>query len=102
MDQPDIKVDEVIPRTFWHTAVLLCGIIGPVLFVIVYFTFGDIAPDYDMLRQPIGGLELIDYGWIQSLNFIVFGLSIAAFGIGLRIELRSGFGVNALPLFHLF
>ena len=46
--------------------------------MIAYFTFGQVSPDFDMLRQPIGRLELMRYGWIQSANFIVFGIFISA------------------------
>ena len=98
MDQPGKITDRVILRTFWHTALLFCGILGPLIFLIAYFTFGQLSPDFDMLRQPIGRLELMQYGWIQSANFIVFGLFISAFAFGLRLEL----GANLLPWSQAF
>ena len=93
--------NEIRLRSFWHAAFLTCGLIGPLIFLMVYFTFGEVSPDFDMLRQPIGRLELMDYGWIQSANFIVFGLFTIAFATGLRMELQSGFGVNLLPMLHV-
>ncbi|HEY4197137.1 MAG TPA: DUF998 domain-containing protein [Mucilaginibacter sp.] len=102
MDRSGHFPPKVILRTFWHTALLFCGILGPLIFLIVYFTFGQVSPDFDMLRQPIGRLELMKYGWIQSVNFIVFGLFIIAFAFGLRIELKAGFAVNLLPLSQIF
>ncbi|MGZ3836587.1 MAG: DUF998 domain-containing protein, partial [Mucilaginibacter sp.] len=109
IDENPVKIDPSagiaaaqIPRSLLQKSLLLCGAIGPVLFVFVYFTFGEIAPDYDMIRQPVGGLELLDHGWIQSLNFIVFGFTTCAFAAGLRRELRGGFGATMLPLFHVF
>jgi hypothetical membrane protein len=102
MDQPGTDANEVALRPFWQTALLFCGILGPVFFLTVYFIFGNISPDFDMMRQPIGNLELLKYGWIQSANFIVYGLFTCAFAVGLRNELQSGFGVNLLPLFHVF
>jgi hypothetical protein len=101
MDQPPAPGNTVVLRNFWHAALLTCGLIGPLIFLVVYFTFGQVSPDFDMLRQPIGRLELVDYGWIQSANFIVFGLFTCAFAIGLRIELHRGFGVTLIPLFHI-
>jgi hypothetical protein len=89
-------------RPLWHISLLFCGILGPVIFFVVYFIFGSISPDFDMLRQPIGRLELLHYGWIQSLNFIVYGLFTVAFALGLRAELQSGLGVTLLPLLHVF
>jgi hypothetical membrane protein len=89
------------PRTSLHF-LLCCSLIGSILFNITYFAFGAIAPGYDMMRQPIGDLELIDHGWIQSVNFIVFGLSICAFAAGLRKELVRGFGTTLIPCFQVF
>ena len=101
MDQPSVPGNTVVLRSFWHAALLTCGLIGPLIFLVVYFTFGQVSPNFDMLRQPIGRLELVDYGWIQSANFIVFGLFTCAFAMGLRIELQSGFGVDLIPVFHI-
>lgn len=97
MPQPVTTTNKVMLRSFWHVALLFCGILGPLIFLIVYFTFGDISPDFDMLRQPIGDLELMSYGWIQSVNFVIYGLFTCAFGIGLYKELQSGFGLYTLP-----
>jgi len=101
MDQPNISATEVVPRTLWHTIFLWCGLLGSLLFNVGYFSFGAIAVHYNMMRQPIGDLELLRHGWIQSANFIVFGLTTGLFGLGLRKELQYGFGSTILPVFHL-
>ena len=93
--------DGILFRPVWHTALLFCGILGPLVFLFIYFTFGSISPDFDMLRQPVGRLELMDYGWIQSANFIVYGLFTCAFAMGLRAELHSGAYIALLPLLHV-
>jgi hypothetical membrane protein len=102
MYQHETVADMAAPKTAMHTWLLCCGLIGSILFNITYFTFGAIAPGYDMMRQPIGDLELINHGWIQSVNFIVFGLSICAFAVGLRRELAGGFGAALIPLLQVF
>jgi len=102
MNQHETVADATAPRTFMHTLLLCCGIIGSILFSVTYFTFGAIIPDYDMMRQAISDLELIKHGWIQSVNFIVFGLFICAFAAGLRKELVSGYGITWLPLMQVF
>lgn len=101
MDEPTTPGNNLILRDFWHAALLACGLIGPLIFLVIYFIFGIISPDFDMLRQPIGRLELLNYGWIQSFNFVIFGVFTCLFAFGLRIELQSGFAVNLLPLFHV-
>jgi hypothetical membrane protein len=100
MDQPVIMANESIPRTFWHTTFLCCGLLGSILFNVIYFSFGIMAVQYNMMSQPIGDLELIRYGWVQSANFIMFGLAAGALAIAFRKELQSGFGVTLIPLVY--
>lgn len=101
MAQPDKIINQEVLRPVGQTALLSCGILGPLIFLIVYFTFGSVSPDFDMLRQPVGRLELVDYGWIQSGNFIVYGLFTCAFAVGLREELQNGPGIVMLPLLQV-
>lgn len=100
IDYSETVAPGVISRPNWHTALLFCGILGPVFFLIVYFVFGDISPDFDMLKQPIGHLQLLNYGWIQSLNFAIFSGFTCLFAIGLHIELQNGRFSITLPLIH--
>jgi hypothetical membrane protein len=100
MDQPDTMAIESIPRTFWHTTFLWCGLLGSILFNVIYFSFGAIAVHYNMMRQSIGDLEQLRYGWIQSANFILLGISTSLFAFALRKELQSGFGAVLIPLFY--
>lgn len=81
-----------------HTFLLCCGIIGAMLFGIINFSFSVVNADYIIVRQPIGDLELLAHGWIQSVDFILFGLFSWAFAIGLRKELNGGFGSALIPL----
>lgn len=98
MRQSDTLADILINRSNTQTFLLCCGVAGSLLFTFVYFAYGAIAPDYNMMRQPIGDLELLRNGWIQSANFIVFGLTNFAFAEGLRREMRNGFGTTLIPL----
>ncbi|MBS1503582.1 MAG: DUF998 domain-containing protein [Bacteroidetes bacterium] len=68
------------------------------MFSVVAFGYGAVSPDYDMMRQPIGELELLRHGWVQSVNFVVFGLFIFAFAFGLYRELKNGYGALVLPI----
>jgi len=40
------------------------------------------------LRHPVSSLALSDFGWMHIANFIVVGLLMLAFAIGLRRALR--------------
>jgi hypothetical protein len=67
---------------------LYCGIIGCVLFVLIFFIEGITRVGYDSFRFPISSLAIGSHGWIQRINFIVSGLCIFLFAIGLRMNLR--------------
>jgi hypothetical membrane protein len=83
-----------------HTFLLYFGIVASLLFNVVYFSLGALSPHYDMMRQPISDLELLPYGWIQSVNFFVFGLSAWAFGIVMRTELHNGVVTILIPFLY--
>lgn len=87
-------------RPSFNTFLLCCAIIGSALFGLINFSFSAFHPDYIIVRQPIGDLELLRNGWIQSVDFIIFGLFMWAFAIGLRRELGGGTASAMLPLMH--
>jgi len=53
---------------------LLCGVIGPLLFIVVLLIEGATRPGYSALRNYGSDLELSNQGWEQIANFIVCGL----------------------------
>ena len=66
------------------------GVIGAVLFVVAFLVEGAIRPDYDPARVFVSQLSLGDQGWLQVANFVVSGLLIVAFAVGLRRVIASG------------
>jgi hypothetical membrane protein len=71
---------------------LFCGVIGPLLFIVVFLIEGATRTNYDPLRQPVSSLSIGNYGWIQAANFIITGLLVIPFAIGLRFVLHPGRG----------
>ena len=69
---------------------LLCGVIGPLLFIVVLLIEGATRPGYSVLRNYGSDLELSNQGWEQIANFIVCGLLCIAFAVGLRRMWRAG------------
>lgn len=66
------------------------GLIGPVLFTLTWvaqelFRIGEYSP----MREPVSALAAGPNGWIQSVNFAVFGFLTIAFGVGLYRVTRS-------------
>ncbi len=74
------------PRWKW---LLFCGVIAGPLFIITLLIEGATRADYDPIRHPGSSLALGDFGWIQVVNFIVTGLLIVLFAIGLWRALRN-------------
>lgn len=64
-------------------ALALAGIIGPVWFTTLVIVQGFLLPEYSHVRMPISALAAWPTGWIQTLNFYVFGALTMALAIGL-------------------
>jgi hypothetical membrane protein len=73
----------------WISRSAWAGIIGPLLFTATFLAQEAYRRDeYDPLAEPVSALEAGPNGWIQQLNFVVFGLLTIAFAIGLNRGLR--------------
>ncbi|GAB2509844.1 DUF998 domain-containing protein [Nocardiopsis aegyptia] len=75
---------------------LACGFAVP-LFVVVILAEGALRPDYEPLHRFGSELALGPRGWIQTANFVLTGLAILAFSVGLRRAMPSGRGALAVP-----
>jgi hypothetical membrane protein len=77
-------------QTPWVTQLAWAGLIGPVLFTAAFLAQEAFRRgEYDPLAEPVSALEAGPNGWLQQLNFVVFGLLTIAFAIGLHRGLRS-------------
>lgn len=81
-----------------HVRLLLaCGPVGGLIFTATYLIEGATRPGYDAWQQAISALSLGPGGWVQSVNFIVFGLFSCLFALGLRAALAPGLGATWVP-----
>src|SRR6266542_4154380 len=53
---------------------------------------GAAAPDYSHVALPISALAAWPSGWIQNVNFIVFGVLMGAYAMSLHLGLLHGPG----------
>ncbi|HEY8474463.1 MAG TPA: DUF998 domain-containing protein [Natronosporangium sp.] len=74
------------------------GAVGVPLFVAVFVVDGASRPGYDPAYHPVSALGLGDRGWLQIANFIVVGLLVIGFALGLRRVLRPGRASWWVPL----
>jgi len=84
---------------------LVGGVVGPVLFIVVFLIEGATRPGYSAWRNYVSSLSLSGQGWEQIANFIVCGLLVFGFSFALRRALGPGKGATAgsvlLALFGL-
>jgi uncharacterized protein DUF998 len=66
------------------------GVIGPLLFTLTWVAqeLFRIA-EYSPIREPVSALAAGPNGWIQSVNFAVFGMLTIAFAVGLHGVTRA-------------
>src|SRR5215469_10254511 len=69
---------------------LVCGAIGPLLFIVVFLIEGATRPGYNAWRNVVSSLSLGEQGWMQIVNFLVCGALVVSFAIGLRWALSPG------------
>jgi len=77
------------------------GIIGPVLF---FFTWMAqelfLTEGYSPISHSVSALAAWPHGWVQNVNFVVFGLLTIWFAVGLHRGLASSrFGIAGPALF---
>jgi hypothetical membrane protein len=66
------------------------GVIGPVLFTLTWVVQELFRIDeYSPIREPVSALAAGPNGWVQSLNFAVFGILTMVFALGLYKVTRS-------------
>lgn len=92
----------ITPGSVMHRLLLGCGVVGPVLFNVTYLIEGITRPGYDSWRQAVSALGLGEGGWVQSVDFVVFGLLTICFALALRASLVPGVGATWAPLLSGF
>src|SRR5215475_4966888 len=71
-----------------NKALCVCGVVAGPLFTVAWIGEEATRADYDPLRYPISSLSIGDAGWMQIAAFIITGLLVLAFAIGLRSARR--------------
>ena len=66
------------------------GMIGSALFVAVFLLEGWIRPGYNPLAEYVSALALGGRGWVQIVNFILFGALLFGFSRAVAAEFPNG------------
>jgi hypothetical protein len=71
---------------------LLCGAISGVFFTSSWLIQEAFKSDYNSMMIPISSLAIGNFGWIQSVTFLITGATLMLFAYGLeRIRKDEGF-----------
>lgn len=77
---------------------LVVGIIAPLLLGGVSYALALTSPGFDLARHANSQLVLGPNGWVQTANFIIVGILLVVFAIGLRLALKGKPGGVLIPL----
>jgi uncharacterized protein DUF998 len=77
---------------------LYAGLVGPLLFIVVFLVEGATRPGYSASRMYVSQLATGAEGWMQVANFLVLGTLMLAFAVGLRISIKGTRGSIAAPV----
>jgi hypothetical membrane protein len=63
----------------------LAGMVGPALFTVTFLAQEAFRRgEFDPVSEPVSALEAGPNGWVQQVNFVVFGLLLLTFAVGLH------------------
>ena len=62
------------------------GIAGPLLFTVVAVFHSLFRSDHSLVALPISALAVGPSGWVQDVNFVICGVLLLAYPIGLHLE----------------
>ena len=95
-------VGDALERRSVIAALAAAGIAGPVMFAVVALVQSLLRPEHSLVADPISALAAGPSGWVQDVNFFVFGSLMIAYAIGLHLGVRpTRWGVVGLAFLVL-
>ena len=93
---------DALERRSVIAALAAAGIAGPVMFAVVALVQSLLRPEHSLVADPISALAAGPSGWVQDVNFFVFGSLMIAYAIGLHLGVRpTRWGVVGLAFLVL-
>ncbi|HKV57068.1 MAG TPA: DUF998 domain-containing protein [Ktedonobacteraceae bacterium] len=93
-----IENNQTQAYTLTTRLLIVCGAVGPLLFILVFLLEGITRPGYSAWHNFVSDLSQSDQGWVQIVNFLICGVLTLCFAFGLRQVFRSGKGAVWGPL----
>jgi hypothetical membrane protein len=79
----------VLERGSTIAALAAAGIAGPIIFAVVALVQSVLRQDHSLVEHPISALAAGTSGWVQNVNFLLFGLLMIAYAVGLHLGVPS-------------
>jgi len=83
------------------SGLLAAGIVGAVVFVVVFSIDGATRPGYRSTYHSVSALARSPRGWVQTANFVVCGLLITVSARGIEFSTSSGWLSGTIGVFGL-
>jgi len=83
-------------RSYFTRLFTLAGVIGSILFVLVFIIDGFLRPGYSPIQQAISDLGVGQNAWILNTDLIAFGLLSMLYVIGFYQAIRKSIGRRML------
>ena len=94
--------DDALERRSAIAALAAAGIAGPVMFAVVALVQSLLRAEHSLVADPISALAAGPSGWVQDVNFLVFGALMITYAIGLHLGVRpTRWGVVGLAFLVL-
>jgi hypothetical membrane protein len=94
--------DHLLERRPVIAALAAAGIAGPIIFAVVALVHSLLRQDHSLVAHPISALAAGTSGWVQNANFLLFGLLMIAYAVGLHLGVRPSWaGVVGFALLVL-
>jgi vacuolar-type H+-ATPase subunit I/STV1 len=78
---------------------LLAGVAAAIVFAAVLLIEGARRPGYDPIYHTGSELDLGEGGWVQRANFLLMGLGVFAYAVGVNQTLNTDLGAVLLAIF---
>src|SRR5918998_4093224 len=94
MEVRQVRADHDLERSSLIAALAASGIAGPIIFGVVALVQSVLRQDHNLVQHPVSALAAGSSGWVQNVNFLLFGLLMIAYAVGLHLGVRpSRWGV---------
>src|SRR5919112_4640920 len=95
-------VDDALEHRSVVAALAAAGVAGPIIFAVVALVQSLLRPEHSLVADPISALAAGPSGWVQDVNFLVFGSLMIAYAIGHHLGVRpTRWGVVGLAFLVL-